>query len=235
MIYFETKEVDEVIKERIKELKEEYKQSFVNLNNELTNIFKQNLDKAFIRDNELPVSEYMKSEDIKKGKRPKFKLPSKMPYGFIRNRTGRLKNSFVYSKSVKEYKNGNMITKIEIIQDRDKAIYGRIQELGGKVKPKHRKYLAIPISSESWGKSPLDFPDTIVYSAGKFIRNIKPKALYILKKIHKGLYLPIFILKDKVEIPEHKFIASAFYKSFTLNQNSSLRDLYNKLLSKIKL
>lgn len=77
-----------------------------------------------------------------------------------------------------------------------------VHEFGATIRPTKGKYLAIPISRESKGKSPLDFQGLVFLplgsNAGIFART-KGKTVK-----------PLFLLKKKVVIPERSFVRTSF-------------------------
>ena len=140
--------------------------------------------KNFKDDNELPSSFPV---DLRNDRfKIKFNLPSRLPTGNIRNRTGYLRSSFFTRTNKKknsiDVKIGNF------------SPYAFIQENGGVIRPKHSHYLSIPIDKDSYGKSPLEFTDTFVYKD------------IIMQRLTKHFAKPKFLLKKSVRLKgQHYF------------------------------
>src|SRR6188474_2692263 len=82
-------------------------------------------------------------------------------------------------------------------------VYARIHELGGEIKPKKGRYLAIPLKALRRGAaggsslSPKDFP-----FGGFFFRSKKGNLIYAVReKGTQGRVIPLFVMKESVRIP----------------------------------
>lgn len=80
-------------------------------------------------------------------------------------------------------------------------VYGRIQDLGGTIKPKNGSYLTIPIGNTK-GRI-RDYPD------GFFIKSKSGKLLYMQKQGKSGMK-PLFVLKKQVEIKGKPYLTRGF-------------------------
>jgi phage gpG-like protein len=154
---------------------------------------KNSIRKQMYYDNEKPYSEISSNPN-----KVKFRLPKKPPIGKIRIRSGNLQSSLKVSKLENKYG-------YKIFLDNSKVSYAEIQELGGIIKSKGKK-LAIPISEESWGKSPLKFSNTI------------RKGRFILKKLANGLYKPLYLLADKIKLDSREFVKYG-YKNYNIDND----------------
>lgn len=80
--------------------------------------------------------------------------------------------------------------------------YAAIQDVGGVIKPKTQKNLAIPLKRLPAGKWPRDFGDQLTLIRSR-------KGNLILAKIRRGRIDPYFVLKPSVRIPGKQYLAQA--------------------------
>lgn len=190
--------------------KEEYKHLLDNILYDIAKDVKKSISKKFIKRNDYPYSPTVKSL-----KSPvKIRMPKSFSVPFIGKRTGKLEKSikivggrYLTEQTTKgiAYKGKKARMSYFVTFDDSIAPYTGIQEEGGRIEPRRRRYLTIPINKESWGKSPLVFKNTVV------ARNI------IFKKIRKGLYKPLYLLVKSVEIEGSHFIEYTV-KEFNLDK-----------------
>lgn len=91
------------------------------------------------------------------------------------------------------------------------VIYGRIQQLGGIIKPKKAKKLWVPASAETkklmrrFGNTPSALVQGLKGAGYRIWKAKSGKAILASKK--KGKPFVLFILKDEVTIPARKYLA----------------------------
>lgn len=101
--------------------------------------------------------------------------------------------------------------------------YGRIHELGGTIRPKKGRFLAIPsdrirTAAGVARASPRDFPDAFFHRRGE--------RLYLLRRVGGGGRLELlFTLVKRVKMPKRAYLAPALKKQ-TKNIEQQLGDDY---------
>jgi hypothetical protein len=162
---------------------------------------KRKIQNKFVRRTDLPQSEIVKSIKDKVF----FRLPKSLPPPLIGKRTGRLDRSikiiggrYLTPKTTHgiAYEGKKARMSYYIYLDKEIAPYVEAQEDGAIIRAKGR-FLTIPISPISYGKSPTRFSNTI--ATNKFI----------FKKIRKGLYQPLYLLVKQVRLPARHFIKTS--------------------------
>jgi phage gpG-like protein len=112
---------------------------------------------------------------------------------------------------------GRLLASITYKSDSEKAvvgtnvIYAKIQQEGGKIKPKKAKMLAIPSGAKTrtlmrrYGQTPRACIDKMKQE-GYFIYTPKGKKVVMAKKGKRGKPFVLFILKKEVDIPKRPFL-----------------------------
>jgi hypothetical protein len=98
--------------------------------------------------------------------------------------------------------------------DRAKAIYGRVQELGGVIRPKRAKHLAIPVGAaltpsgvaRFTAREFMENPEAFGFRSA--FTNERVTALMGVRR-NKSIE-PVFALKDEVTIPAAGYLRKAF-------------------------
>lgn len=169
--------------------------------------------RRMIPDNTLPRSGNVGKLTDRTARLP-ITFPKRLRTGYIRRRTGALHESiYVFGAE----KGDEVYYEVGI---NPVLPYGHIQEQGGVITAKHRKYMAIPTDAESWRKSPRDFTDTFVS------KNI------VFKKIKKGLYKPLFLLKRKVTLKPARFFEFGFKQTNIDRRIQQLVEKLSKIIGK---
>ncbi|MEN2998679.1 MAG: hypothetical protein ABDH28_06570 [Brevinematia bacterium] len=110
----------------------------------------------------------------------------------LKVRTGRLRNSIVAIPEVSK----------DRILFGTGVIYGRIQELGGEIKPRKARRLWIPLPANLTKAGVVRKKPSDVFKSGFIKKNI-----FFLKQDKK--ITPYFVLKDEVKIKPHKYMYMA--------------------------
>lgn len=84
----------------------------------------------------------------------------------------------------------------------DMALIANSHEFGATIKPKHGKYLTIPIHARAKGRRVSDFPNLV----RNWKRGGKPGKLLGVRE--GDVFTPYFVLTEKVVIPERSFLRS---------------------------
>lgn len=140
----------------------------------------------------------------------------------LKVRTGRLRNSIF---ALPEYSRNRVLFGVGVV-------YGRIQELGGVITPKKAKRLWIPLKTNMTKAGVPRFLPRDVFEKG-FVRG----NFFFLKEGKRAI--PMFVLKDKVEIQPKKYLRSAIEKLnnyFPMLVDRWIADvkIFEKILEKVR-
>lgn len=113
----------------------------------------------------------------------------------------------------------------------NKAVYGRIHELGGEITPKRGKYLAIPLGpakTDQVGRARfsarelMDNPEAFGYrrafvyrarGVGQGLTILGVRGERSIKGAAKGSVVPLFALVRRVKLPARAFLGTAFTRA----------------------
>jgi hypothetical protein len=104
---------------------------------------------------------------------------------------------------------GKQAIKVGVFGDTDATMVkiARAHEFGVTIKPKHRKFLALPLPAAG-KKRPKDFDDLV------FVKSDDDNRAYLMRPTGKrGKMKPYFILLKRVVIPERSFLRTGFDKN----------------------
>ncbi len=139
---------------------------------------------------------------------------------FLRVRTGRLRRSLV--ANVVERGAGSIDVGIPRY-----VVYGRIQEIGGEIKPKRARRLWIPTKQNQTPAGVARFKPRDIFRKG-FIQN----DIFFLKDDKTKKVKPMFVLKERVKIRGRRWVLNAV--KFVRDRKKEILQKYKNLLTKHK-